>query len=76
MTHSAAIDRELLHSWLWVHKDGRGFVSGSQQQIAATLSCTAPTVSRLFGELIAAGKLVKQGKRFRVIDPVDTPILN
>lgn len=74
-THAAPVDRELLHSWLWIHRDGRGFVPDSQQQIAVKLSLTAPTVSRLFGELVAAGKLVKQGRRFRVVDPEETPIL-
>lgn len=74
-THSAPVDRELLHSWLWLHRDGRGFVALPQSQVAATLSLTAPTVSRLFGELVAAGKLIKQGNRFRVVDPEQTSIL-
>lgn len=74
-THAAPVDRELLHSWLWLHRDGRGFVSLPQSEVATALSLTPPTVSRLFSELVAAGKLIKQGRRFRVVDPELTPIL-
>lgn len=76
MTHAAAIDRELLHSWLWVNRDGRDYVRWSQAEVSERLDCTKPTVSRLFGELTAAGKLIKQGRRFKIVDPALTPILN
>jgi CRP-like cAMP-binding protein len=74
--YSGAVDRELFHSWLWYHRDGRGFVKGTQKTLAVTLDVTPSTMSRLFNELMSAGKLIKHGHRWRVVDPEETSILD
>lgn len=74
-SHSCPIDRELFHSWLWLHRDGRSMVHLSQAKIAAIILCSTPTVGRVMSELSAAGKLKKVRGKYKVVDPVTTRIL-
>lgn len=76
MSKASSIDRELLHGYLYLTRDHRGMVSFSQKELAELLHCSVPTVSRLFSDLLKAGKLKRiKARQFKVVDPLDTIIL-
>lgn len=66
-----SIDRDLFHVWLWENRK-RGDVILPGAEVARRLSLSRFTPVRLFGELVAAGKLKKVGNgRYQVMDPED-----
>lgn len=66
----AKIDRELFHQYLWRHTDRKGFLRITQQELVKKLQVSQSTMSRLYDELKAEGKLIKHGDRtWKVQDP-------
>lgn len=66
------IDRQLLHAFLWKKTDRRGFLPMSQRELADMLGLHEVTLSKILKELNDDGKVVKVGKRTRIIDPALT----
>lgn len=71
----SGVDRELLHRYLWDHSDRQGMIRVHQGGLADKLEVNKFTMSRIFAELIEAGRLkrlaVHQGnfRTYAVTDP-------
>lgn len=63
------IDRDLLHEWLWKKSDHLNRISMSVTEIAAACGVTIYTMSHIFQEMRAAGRLRKTGRTYYVVDP-------
>lgn len=70
-TRTDKIDRELFHAWLWDQRGRKDVVAHSGAEIARKLGLSRQTPVRLFGELVAAGRLKKIPKGYQVIDPAN-----
>lgn len=69
------IDRELLHAWLWKRRGRNNIIPLTQIEIAEILRFSIYTCNRMIAELIAAGKVTRNGNMYRVVDPKETRIL-
>lgn len=56
---SKGIDREALHRYIWDHANRAGQIRMNQTALAAQLGVNKFTMSRIVGELTAAGRLKK-----------------
>lgn len=53
----SGVDRELLHRYLWDHSNRQGMIRVHQGGLAEQLEVNKFTMSRIFAELIKAGRL-------------------
>ena len=64
------IDRNLLHEYMWKNRDPRsGKFTHTQLELADELGVTNATISHIFSEMRAAGRIKKRGASFYVTDP-------
>lgn len=63
------VDRGLLHEYMWKHRDGLDRYMGTQQDLAAKLGLTVFSLSHIFGEMVATGRVRKIRGRFYITDP-------
>ena len=67
---SNRIDRNLLHEYMWKNRDPRsGRFTKTQLELADELGVTNATISHIFSEMRAAGRIKKRGLSFYVVDP-------
>ena len=67
-TRSDKIDRDLFHVWLWENRLRNDIILPGAE-VARQLRLSRHTPVRLFGELVAAGKLKKIPRGYQVVDP-------
>lgn len=63
------IDRQLLHEFLWKTKGRGNFMSQTQTELASEFDVTRPTMSVIFSEMAADGRLKRVGAKFLIYDP-------
>lgn len=64
------IDRDLLHEYMWNNCDAKTHkLNKTQVLLAEELDVTTATMSHIFKELMAAGRVRKRGLSFYVTDP-------
>jgi hypothetical protein len=68
-TRTDKIDRELFHAWLWENRGRNNVIPLTGAEIARRLHFSRHTPVRLFGELVASGRLKKIPQGYEVIDP-------
>lgn len=64
------VDRELLHQFLWKYRDRSNFVTFRSSELAEKLGISIYTMSTMFTEMCAAGRLIKKGgSKYLIVDP-------
>ncbi len=70
-TRTDKIDRELFHAWLWENRGRNNVIPISGAEVARRLQLSRHTPVRLYGELVAAGRLKKIPQGYQVMDPAN-----
>lgn len=63
------LDRQMLHEFLWEHKDRNGYLHGNACDLAKKFGVTKSTFSVILKEMEEQGRLVRQRRKFLIIDP-------
>lgn len=64
-----AIDRVLLHHFLWKYRARNDFLAFKTGELAQKLGVTVYTMSTILGQLVADGRLKRIGSKYIVVDP-------
>lgn len=64
-----AIDRVLLHQFLWKYRARNDFLDFRTGELAEKLGVTIYTMSTILGQLVSDGRLKRIGSKYVVIDP-------
>lgn len=63
------VDRDLLHRYLWNKRTHQGFMTGTQDELAAKLGIGKVSMSLILKEMSERGMIIKRKRRWQIVDP-------